>query len=213
MVGLRRVGSSWTGNSGGYFRAGILAVIVSFAGNSAIGQNIDRGIEAPERGDYQAALKEILSLAEQGDAVAQNKLGVMYDNGEGVLADDQEAVRWYRLATDQGDATAQRNLGDMYNNGEGVLADDQEAVRLYRLAADQGDAPSQYYLGVMYDTGEGVFTDRISAHMWLIIAGENGFEMARERREKVEKTMLPADISAAVNSARTCMSSGYKNCR
>jgi TPR repeat protein len=34
----------------------------------------------------------------------------MYDNGEGVLQDYVEAVKWYRLTADQGDANAQANL-------------------------------------------------------------------------------------------------------
>ena len=76
--------------------------------------------------------------ADQGNASAQNNLGVMYDNGEGVLKDDAEAVRWYRLSADQGNASAQYNLGVSYANGEGVLKDDAEAVRWYRLSADQG---------------------------------------------------------------------------
>ena len=62
----------------------------------------------------------------------------MYANGRGVLKDDAEAVRWYRLAADQGDATAKSNLGFMYTNGRGVLKDDAEAMRWYRLAADSG---------------------------------------------------------------------------
>ena len=33
---------------------------------------------------------------------AQVNLGVMYDNGEGVLQDDKEAVKWYRKAAEQG---------------------------------------------------------------------------------------------------------------
>ena len=44
--------------------------------------------------------------ADQGDAAAQFNLGVMYDNGRGVLKDEAEAVRWYRLAAEQGDADA-----------------------------------------------------------------------------------------------------------
>ena len=48
--------------------------------------------------------------AEQGLALAQYNLGVMYDNGEGVPEDDVEAVRWYRLAAEQGLALAQYNL-------------------------------------------------------------------------------------------------------
>ena len=77
----------------------------------------------------------------------------MYATGRGVLKDEAEAVRWYRLAADQGDADAQLNLGVMYDNGRGVLKDEAEAVRWYRLAADQGDAAAQFNLGNMYAKG------------------------------------------------------------
>ena len=40
--------------------------------------------------------------ADQGDADAQFKLGVMYSEGRGVPQDDAEAVNWYRLAAEQG---------------------------------------------------------------------------------------------------------------
>ena len=85
-------------------------------------------------------ITEIRRLAEKGDARAQLELGLMYANGEGVLKDDAEAVRWYRLAAEQGHAGAQNNLGLMYANGEGVAQDLAEAVKWYRLAAEQGDA-------------------------------------------------------------------------
>ena len=38
---------------------------------------------------------------------------------QGVLEDDQEAVKWYRKAAEQGNASAQFNLADMYANGKG----------------------------------------------------------------------------------------------
>ena len=44
--------------------------------------------------------------AEQGDAAAQNNLGFMYINGEGVPQDYQEALKWYSLAAEQGHADA-----------------------------------------------------------------------------------------------------------
>jgi uncharacterized protein len=56
--------------------------------------------------------------AEQGDANAQFKLGLMYYNGEGVPEDDAEAVKWYRKAAEQGLAGAQFNLGVMYAYGK-----------------------------------------------------------------------------------------------
>lgn len=55
---------------------------------------------------YATALREFRLLAEQGDANAQYNLGTMYDNGEGVREDDEEAAKWYRKAAEQGDATA-----------------------------------------------------------------------------------------------------------
>ena len=54
--------------------------------------------------------EETMRLAEQGDAIAQYNLGVMYTTGEGVPENDAEAVRWYRLAAEQGDKLAQLDL-------------------------------------------------------------------------------------------------------
>ena len=61
----------------------------------------------------------------------------------GVEQDDEEAVRWYRLAAEQGLAWGQYDLGRMYAEGRGVEQDDEEAVRWYRLAAEQGLAEAQ----------------------------------------------------------------------
>jgi hypothetical protein len=51
--------------------------------------------------------EELQAKAEKGDAEAQFYLGVMYENGNGVLKDYTEAVKWYRKAADQGAAAAQ----------------------------------------------------------------------------------------------------------
>jgi TPR repeat protein len=78
--------------------------------------------------------------AEQGDASAQNNLGVMYATGQGVAQDDAQAVRWYGLAAEQGHALAQYNLGGMYNSGRGVARDSVRSYMWMLLAADAGDA-------------------------------------------------------------------------
>ena len=69
------------------------------------------------------SFEETKARAEKGDDIAQVNLGYMYANGEGVLEDDKEAVRWYRKAAEAGNIEAQNNLGIMYINGEGVLQD------------------------------------------------------------------------------------------
>ena len=77
--------------------------------------------------------------AEKGDADAQNELGFAYANGEGVVKNEAEAVKWYRKAADQGDADAQNNLGFMYGEGNGVVKDEIEGYKWFLLAGAQGD--------------------------------------------------------------------------
>ena len=95
-------------------------------------------------------LPSVLMLAEKGDAVAQHKLGVLYDHGWGVEKDAVHAVEWYRKAAEQGQVNAQYNLARMYDNGLGVKKDATQAVAWYRKAAEQGDADAQCNLGWMY---------------------------------------------------------------
>ena len=76
-----------------------------------------------------ADIKALRKQAIAGDVEAQDKLGVMYANGEGVPQDYAEAVKWYRKAVEQGYAVAQYNLGFAYFKGQGVPQDKYEAVK------------------------------------------------------------------------------------
>ena len=71
---------------------------------------------------YIKTVKRFRKAAVQGDASAQNNLGLIYHKGRGVERDDAEAVKWFSKAAEQGHATAQFNLGIMYDNGLGVLS-------------------------------------------------------------------------------------------
>jgi hypothetical protein len=90
---------------------------------SVIKATLQDGLGAAKRGDYEEAYKLWLPLAEQEDATAQFKLGLMYDKGQGVPQDYEKAVNWYSLSAEQGLIKAQYNLGSMYANGHGVLQD------------------------------------------------------------------------------------------
>lgn len=76
--------------------------------------------------------------AEQGIKEAQHNLGVMYANGRGVVKDDKEAVKWYRMAAEQGYAAAQSNLGIMYAAGLGVVQDSILALMWFNIASSNG---------------------------------------------------------------------------
>jgi TPR repeat protein len=151
------------------------------------------GLRAYQHGDYAAAYREWLPLAEQGDAAAQASLGGLYVNGQGVTKDDTEALKWLRLAAEQGNAIAQNNLGFMYGNGRGVPRDDAQAVEWYRRSADQGNAFGQAVLGRMYMEGRGVPKDPVLAYMWysLAIKKQPVLEWALKGREKVAVELSP----------------------
>lgn len=119
--------------------------------------------------------------ATQGHVGAQNALGEIYSNGEGVATDQLEALHWHQLAAEQGDATGQFQLANIYQFGAGVKKHHSQnkvmAATWYARAAAQGnaeaqtqldllmaqddynDAEAQYNLGRLYKYGHGITQD------------------------------------------------------
>ena len=89
----------------------VIAVLLATPVGAA---DFNAGFKAYQSGDYQTAFKEWQPLAEQGHADAQFNLGVMHENGEGVLQYYKLAVQWFRKAAEQGHAGAQQMLSEMY---------------------------------------------------------------------------------------------------
>ncbi len=84
----------------------------------------------------------------------------MYSEGEGVIKNYKDAVKWYKKAADQGHTMAQNNLADCYENGHGVEKNYDIALELYRKAAENDNEYAQYNLGRMYLNGIGVICDK-----------------------------------------------------
>jgi hypothetical protein len=117
-------------------RAKLIALAVSLSLATPVMAGPLEEIDAANRnGDYATALRLLLPLAEQGNGAAQDRLGLMYYAGAGVVEDYAEAEKWFRKGADQGDADAQSNLGRMYWNGTGVPQDYVQAHKWFNLAA------------------------------------------------------------------------------
>ena len=130
---------------------------------------------SPEQKEIRKNTKDnILELANEGDACAQNNLGLMYAKGRGVARSDEKAVEWVLKAAEQGLAMAQCNLGDMYDNGTGVEQSNEKAREWYLKAAEQGLARAQYKLVSMYRDGTGVEQSDKKAAEWVLKAAEQG---------------------------------------
>jgi 5'-nucleotidase (lipoprotein e(P4) family) len=130
-------------------------------------------------GDFATALAIWRPLAEQGVAKAQNNLGILYRNGEGLIQDFNEARRWLQTAAAQGHARALFSLGMMYDFGQGVAQNTPQALIWYQQAAAQGDADAQFNIGTLYSEGRGIAQDASEAARWYQQAAEQGHANAQ----------------------------------
>ena len=73
--------------------------------------------------DNVEAVKWYRKAADQGLADAQNNLGYMYANGQGVAKDEKEAYKWLLLSGAQGNELAKKKITII----EGVLTPQQRA--------------------------------------------------------------------------------------
>lgn len=98
---------------------------------------------------------DIQRIAESGNTDAQNDLGVLYYNGEGVAKDLAKAAEWYRKAAEKKHVRAQYNLGILYLDKEDFVS----AAYWFGMAAEQGHAKALTNLGTLYYYGVGVKQD------------------------------------------------------
>ena len=55
-------------------------------------------------------IAELRTRAEAGDPRAQTQLGLVYASGDGIEADESEAVKWFRKAAEKGDPAGEYSL-------------------------------------------------------------------------------------------------------
>ncbi len=95
-------------------------------------------------------INQLHQAAESGDADAQWTLGVAYADGHRMEANNEEALKWFRLAVEQGHANAQYSLGGAYYNGDCTPKNYPEALKWFQRAVEQGHGYAQGSLGFMY---------------------------------------------------------------
>lgn len=99
---------------------------------------------AYKKGDYPLVLKHVVPIAKGGYPLAQEMLGIMYRNGQGVLKDPEEAVVWLTKAADVGRPVAEHHLATMSYSGEGMPPDPVRALMWLHIAiAHYTDGPEK----------------------------------------------------------------------
>jgi GAF domain-containing protein len=116
-----------------------------------------------------STLAQLQQLAEQGDPLAQNALGLRYAQGDGVKLDEEEAARWFTKAAEQGNVAAQSKLGSLYWVGRGVPASLHDAYFWTVLARAGGDKGSKELAKLIGDHMTRAQSEQIEqdANTWL----------------------------------------------
>ena len=85
----------------------------------------------------------------QGDLMAMNNLGYVYEHGKGVDKSIKKALEWYQKAADSGLALASRNIGTYYQR----VNDFEKAFKYLKTASEQGNTISMLDISTMYLVG------------------------------------------------------------
>ncbi len=168
---------------------------------------------AEGKGDTDQNLKEAVAWyqrsASSGFAMAQFRLGTLYERGVGVKTDLARAQVWYSRAAEQGNIKAMHNLAVLIAAGRpGSKPDYETAAKWFTEAADRGLADSQYNLAVLYESGLGVPLDLKEAYKWLLLASASGDKELKSRREALDAKISPKDRAAAEAIVSTWRSKG-----
>ncbi|MEP7344266.1 MAG: tetratricopeptide repeat protein [Gemmatimonadaceae bacterium] len=118
-------------------------------------------------GDHAAAARIVARAAQAGNALAQLRLAIMHENGDGVPRDSKAALLWYSRAAALGEPAAQMELGGYYEEADGVPENWDLAAKLYQASAVQGWMKGQFALGRAYEFGIGVPQNRLQAIAWF----------------------------------------------
>ena len=133
-----------------------------------------KGVVSLIQRDFQTAYADLTKSSEQGFAISNYLLGMMYTHGKGVPKDHTKAFQEYLTAAQAGYHFAQNQVGEMYYYGLGVEQDDAKAFEWFYKAATQDNTKAQLNLGIMYFDGDAVAIDRQESFVWLSKACENG---------------------------------------
>lgn len=137
------------------------------------------GLDAYNKGQFAAASEAWAALAESGDPKAQHGMGLLYENGQGVVMDLGKAAHFYQLAAEQHFPPALNNLAMLYAQGAGVPKDDHKALELWEKAAKGGNSSAQLNLGNLYAQGLGVTRDDKKAVEYWQMAAESSNAQAQ----------------------------------
>jgi serine/threonine protein phosphatase PrpC len=122
----------------------------------------------------ETVVERYTRLAEKGDVLAMNNLGLCFEHGNGVEKSAEKAVEWFTRAAEKGDVSAMINLGLCFQSCDGAVKSAEKAVEWFMRAIEKGDALAMFNLGLCFEKGDGVEKSAEKATEWFMRAAEKG---------------------------------------
>ena len=96
--------------------------------------------------DKEKAFAWVLKSAENGNAIAQNRIGTWYSHGMGCEKDYNNAAYWLEESAKNGNDQAQFTIGTYYLHGRGVTKNTNTAIDWFQKSANQGNIAAKQQL-------------------------------------------------------------------
>ncbi|NOU22598.1 MAG: sel1 repeat family protein [Methyloglobulus sp.] len=96
-------------------------------------------------------IKLLEDLANRGSLMSMIYIAWAYEKGNGVVADENQVISWYRRAINSGSDLATYYLGHFYLKRKDYI----QAKEVFNIGALKDYSPAMYCLGCMYLEGTG----------------------------------------------------------
>ncbi len=136
----------------------------------------EAGDKAYASGKYSLAAEKYISAADDGDVVAQYRIGQMYAEGRGVSRNPGQAASNVLKSADQGYGPACMTAASWYLSGSnGLPKDEKKGAEYLSKEAEKGNPAAMFSLGCLYAKGTGVEKDANTAVKWFNDAKTAGY--------------------------------------
>lgn len=125
----------------------------------------------------QKSYEQILKTAEQGDANAQNTIGLSYFSNKKDKDNIKKAFKWFAKSAEQNHPAALFNLASLYQSGQGTEQNTKKAKELFEKSASLGNREALYVVGTMHQA-KGEFD---KAAIFIKMSAEKGYLEAQNR--------------------------------
>lgn len=115
---------------------------------------IDNVVKSKDNNEKIKYFNALLVEAESNNPIAQNLLGVVFENGYlNQNKDIKKSIYWYEKAIKNNNGVAENNMGSLYAHGNGVKQDYEKAYNYYKSAMSKNVPEAINSIGFMYFNG------------------------------------------------------------